>query len=1199
MGARHTKAESALVRSALSGLKSFRELEQRIESLATSNERGDVFEVFAEAYLAAVRKHDFRSVYPQDSAPAKKLRYVGLTRKDLGADGVAESILGGWCAYQVKFRSGRQGLNWEEMATFFGQADSSRLKHRFLLTNVDVLPSKALELRERFTAIRGSDFEKLDQNDFRIIEDYLTGSSSQLRNSEDFKRHEHQDEALRSIQTRLATASRACVFMACGSGKTLVALWAAEQSAARKVLVLVPSLALMKQVLGEWMKHTAWKSMAYLSVCSDSSVDTGLDEIRINPIECDFPVGTDASQVRRFLRTPFNGVKLVFTTYQSAQVVADGMRAEDVFDLAIFDEAHKTAGREGRRNTFALADRNIRIKKRLFFTATPRHFNPFNKDADGVMAKAYSMDDPFVYGETAYKLTFRDAVNAKIIVPYKVIVSVITSDQVTKEALGRGAVLIDGEDIRARQVASQLALKEAINKFSARHVFTFHHRVNAAKSFVATGPEGIARHLSGFATAYVDGSMSAAVRDGIVREFREAAVAILANARCLTEGVNVPGVDMVAFISPRRSRIDIVQAAGRAMRRAGDRKKVGYILLPLYVETAHGESIEEALVSSRCEELWEVLQALAEQDEMLADVIREGRRRKGIFGHSDANFGDFIEVIGEDINLERLRQAISVEAIARLGTNWDEMFGALVAYKSEFGDCYVPADFDRNRSLGIWAGTQRALYGRKKLDPGRVRLLEELGFDWDPHATQWSEMYQALSKYREAHGNCNVPQKYPANQQLAMWVGVQRLKYKKGGMPPERLRNLESIGFIWDPLEAIWDERFQELNAFKSIHGHSNVSSKFYLQPELGSWVTRQRVLYKNKSLRSDKILRLQSIGFQWTPYQDRWREMYSALLEFKEKNGHCNVPRTYKIKKGLSVWVTKQRVSYFNKSLRKDQCDQLESIGIDWDPVETRWKQQYQELKRFHEVHQHCSVPDAVSTHRALSIWVKRQRFLEKRGKLPGEKVRLLNALGYEWDPGGVRWDQMFLELKRFKAQNGHCNPTANKAGNQELVNWVIIQRVFRNKGKLAEDRIGKLDRLGFCWDMLTAKWEGMFSGLLAFRNRFGHCNVPDKFADNPSLGSWATTQRMIWKKGKLSPERIARLEKIGFVRDPRTAYWEQMVAEMRKFKKANGHCKVPRLYEKNLSLGYWAQNHRSAYMKGALEQSKIDQMRALGMID
>ncbi|MEO8428829.1 MAG: hypothetical protein ABI651_17150, partial [Verrucomicrobiota bacterium] len=166
-------------------------------------------------------------------------------------------------------------------------------------------------------------------------------------------------------------------------------------------------------------------------------------------------------------------------------MVGAALKPGEAFDLAVFDEAHKTAGRKGRNYAFALEDSNLPIRKRLFLTATPRHYNPLRKDKEGDAQLVFSMDRPEVYGPQAFRLTFAEAARREIICGYKVIISVITSEMVTNDLLSRGEVMVNGDAVLARQVANQIALRDAIEKYGASKVFTFHRDVKSAQSFVS------------------------------------------------------------------------------------------------------------------------------------------------------------------------------------------------------------------------------------------------------------------------------------------------------------------------------------------------------------------------------------------------------------------------------------------------------------------------------------------------------------------------------------------------------------------------------------------------------------------------------------------------------------------------------------------------------------------------------------------
>jgi superfamily II DNA or RNA helicase len=706
-------------------LNCFRELEAKIAALTTEKERGDAFEVFAEAYFATQPVEKAKQVLPFTAIPPSLRQKLGLHSKDVGVDGIVETFTGTYRAYQVKFRSRRDALTWRDTATFFGLAD--RFDERLLFTNSEDV-SEVAEQRRDFSSIRGTDLDRLEARDFDAIQAWLAGEQVVRKKKTPWP---HQVAALKDILPALRQADRATAIMACGTGKTQLSLWVAEAIAKRTVLVLVPSLALLRQTLKEWINETKWESYDYLCVCSDPTVSRGEDDLIMRPTELEFSVSTEPAQVRKFLSRPFKGVKIVFSTYQSADVVAGGMRRGDAFDIGIFDEAHKTAGREGAKFSFALMNKNLPIRKRLFLTATPRHYNLQQRDARGDPIEVFSMDRPEVYGQRVHTLTFAQAALQGIICRYKVVISVVTSQMLDHHQLRHGTVLVKGAEIRASQVANQIALAQAVQRHKLKKIFTFHRSVESARSFTGEGSEGVGNHLRGFATFHVNGAMPTADRDGLMDEFRAASQAVMSNARCLTEGIDVPTVDMVAFLTPKRSKVDIVQATGRAMRRA-DGKTTGYILVPLFVQQAKGESLDEAINRADFDEVWAVLQAMQEQDEVLDDCIHfilAGKKQ--IKGFDESRIRERVEVIGPNVSISKLRRAISTRCFTRLGRPWDTMVQQLLLFKKRFGNCRVPKNPRRPwKDLGQWVDAVRALKRNRHLPLEREDQLNTMGFDW-------------------------------------------------------------------------------------------------------------------------------------------------------------------------------------------------------------------------------------------------------------------------------------------------------------------------------------------------------------------------------------------------------------------------------------------------------------------------------------
>jgi superfamily II DNA or RNA helicase len=722
----HSSASRFIQAGLFSNLKTFSELERRIEKLPTAKSKGDAFEVFAEAYLNLFSLEKFKSIWVDKKIPPKIRIKLKLSPKDAGVDGIIETISGRYRGYQVKFRSDRKQLTYTDTATFFGLTDCC--DDRLLFTNSEDI-SNIAEERSDFGSIRGTDLDKLTPSDFIQIFNWLKSKRITFKKKNP---RPHQKQALKAIIPALKINDRVTAVMACGTGKTFVSLWVAESVASKTVLVLLPSLALLRQTLKEWVQNTSWEKYDFLCVCSDATVSQGEDELIVKPTELEFSVTTDSAKVKNFIKHQFDGIKIVFSTYQSANVVAHGMPRGFSFDFGVFDEAHKTSGIHGTSFNFGLENKNINIEKRLFLTATPRHYNLQKKDINGDPVLAYSMDQPEVYGPVVFNLSFAEAAKKKIICDYKVIISVITSPMIDQHFLNSGQVVLKNQPIVARQVANQLALKNALEKHDIKKIFTFHHNVASAKSFSSEGSEGISFHLPNFHVNHVNGSMTTAFREKVMEEFKHAETGLLSNARCLTEGIDVPAVDMVAFMSPKKSKVDIVQAIGRAMRIAIGKEK-GFIFIPLYLEQAKNESIESALERSNFQEIWAVLQAIQEQDEVFDQIIQQLNattklKRKGF---NDARLSEKLEIIGPTISVKKLQKSITTLLVARLCKSWDTMFQMLLLFKKKYGHTNVPLKAKKPWvELGIWVDNVRALKRNKNLKTDRVEKLSNIGFRW-------------------------------------------------------------------------------------------------------------------------------------------------------------------------------------------------------------------------------------------------------------------------------------------------------------------------------------------------------------------------------------------------------------------------------------------------------------------------------------
>ena len=1126
MPSRHPRAATLIAAGLYRGLSSFRELEARIAALPEEVARGDAFEIFVEGYFWTMRVFQSVDLWLVGQVPLDVRRTLNLPADAKGIDGVFRTKAGQDVPYQVKFRIGRAMLGVAEVATFLGLTE--RASDRLLVSNATRC-APDVENRDGLRLLRGSDFDALGPEDLAAIAAWLDERPAERSRAAP---RADQAKALAGIADALQTHPRATVVMPCGTGKTLVQLWAAEQLSPGTVLVLVPSLALLSQTLGEWSRHTSWGDrFEYLCVCSDPTVSAEQDAIAIRSTDVPFHVDTDPTVVRRFLNRPATGgVRVVFSTYQSAPIVARGLRGLAPFDLGIFDEAHKTTGVPGSTFAFGLEDARLRVRKRLFFTATPRHIDIRHRDREGDF-RMVSMDDPTAYGPRAYTQTFADAVALGIICDYRVVVAVVDPGEVDDFAMRHGITLVRGDLQATRWVATQIAVSKAIRATAATRVITFHTRVKQAALFASDTPRGIGQYLDGFIVDHVNGAQRVADRKDILSGFRDARQRLVTNARCLTEGVDLPAVDMVVFSNPRRSRVDIVQAVGRAMRKPHDGSKtLGYVVVPVLLAPHEAADLAEACAGTDWEDVIDVLAALRDQDARLDEIIRAQQVAKGrgeVF--NPRAFAERVQVLGPLVAVEVLERHVGALVLESLGVSWDERYGQLVAYNQQHGHCNVPTHLAENPTFGAWVNSQRLARRQNTLSSDRIARLDAIGFVWEPFDASWEEMYGALVAYQHAHGDCNVPRKYGENQRLSTWIHNQRRSRKRGTLSADRISQLDAIGFVWDTLDALWEEMYGALVAYKQRYGHCDVRKAYVDNPQLAGWVSHQRQLRKRGTLSADCISQLDAIGFVWDLRDALWEEMYAALVAYRRKHGDCDVPRGDLKNQRLGTWVLGQRQARKAGRLSKNHLVRLDAVGFSWRPHDSAWKEMYAALVAYKRKHGDCNVPTIHPKHQRLSEWVQNQRRSRKRGTLSADRISQLDAIGFVWDTLDALWEEMLAALVAYKRKHGDCNVPRDHAENPSLGTWVKKQRSAKSRGTLANERIARLDAIGFLWDPINTAWQEMFKALVAYRRQHGDCNVPRAYPANRKLARWVGAQREARGRGK--NDRVARLDAIGFV--------------------------------------------------------------------
>jgi predicted helicase len=634
---------------------------------ATSErEKGTLFEELTRQFLLhdARFAHQFKEIYLWSEWPERRTGDTGI---DLVAIPIRDDE--GPVAIQCKFYALGHRIQKADIDSFLSASGKEPFGRRIVVDTSGAPWGKNAQDAIEGQQIPVSRITLADLRDSDIDwRTYSLGSTQAPKTRERKVPRDHQVRARSAVMSGFEEHDRGTMVMACGTGKTFTALTIArefmeKEGGTARILFAVPSLALLKQTLDDWAAEadgafTAW------AVCSDTKVSSSArnDTAEESAVDLPIPATTDGQRLADSLTAndATEGLQVVFATYQSIEVIH---RAQEIagdqwrdFDLIICDEAHRTTGatltgKDESAFTKIHSNEFIRRAKTLYMTATPRIFaeNAKNRasEKDAILT---SMDDQDTYGPVFFRLGFGQAVKENLLTDYKVIILTVSEEEVSGQY--QTIAEMGGElnlDTAAKLTGCWNALAKRKNRGSdvdygedsapMRRAVAFCKDIKASKQVtdqfpdLVNGPFGLSDLSNDDASdnlqvecRHVDGTMNAAVRAREMDWLTEGAgtdevpvCRILTNARCLSEGVDVPTLDAVLFLSPRKSQVDVIQAVGRVMRRAPG-KDFGYIILPVAVPA--GMAPERALDDNkRFQVVWQVLKALRAHDERLDAAI--------------------------------------------------------------------------------------------------------------------------------------------------------------------------------------------------------------------------------------------------------------------------------------------------------------------------------------------------------------------------------------------------------------------------------------------------------------------------------------------------------------------------------------------------------------------------------------------------
>jgi predicted helicase len=688
-------------------------LEQIRQHSQSEREKGDRFEILMKAFFKTdpTWVDRFEDVWIWKEWP--DLSRFQFSQQDTGIDLVAKERNGGWCAIQCKCFDPHYNLQKSDIDSFFTLSGKKPFTARLIVSTTDkwsIHAEDALadqQIPTNRIGLADLAYSRIDWN--RVIPEQLNVLPLRSRKT----LLSHQQEAVSKVLTGFQSSDRGKLVMACGTGKTFTSLKIAEASVPQggTILFLSPSISLVSQSLTEWTREADDPFRAF-AVCSDSKVGKRKDPFEdIRTHDLAYPATTDAKKLAQAVQAQDSGQRtVIFSTYQSIEVLHEAQIHHGLpeFDLVICDEAHRTTGvtPSGEADSaFVAVHRSdyLLARKRLFMTATPRIY------ADSAKSKAkendiqvYSMDDETVYGPEFYRLGFGEAVNRRLLSDYKVLVLVMDQQDISR----RFPFLLgdEGEELRLPDVAKIIGCWNGLSKrvldqnheenlpnpVPMRRAVAFARSIADSRQISDQFDHIVTQYLDSFDSHeeiresplkcevnHVDGTYNILLRNSLLDWLKSDSgpnsCRILSNARCLSEGVDVPSLDAVIFLNPRDSVIDVVQSVGRVMRKSPD-KEYGYIILP--IATTWDMEPEEALDNNEnFRVVWTVLQALRAHDERLNAEINKIELNK--------KESDRIQVIGlketsppkpgipmtfDDQDIGQWKEAIYARIVKKCGT---------------------------------------------------------------------------------------------------------------------------------------------------------------------------------------------------------------------------------------------------------------------------------------------------------------------------------------------------------------------------------------------------------------------------------------------------------------------------------------------------------------------------------------------------
>lgn len=1044
----------------------------------TNKQIGDLFEEFTK-YLFIYHPNYAnitQKIWLYNEIPNTIKTKLNIPNKDEGIDLVMLSQSNKYYAIQCKFRTNKDTkIKWEELGTFVGMTFgiANGFENGFFVTNTTSI-TKNIMNSNKVIPLYGEFFDNIPSDVFKIIKSHLTNKSINHLQLNPCKPRDYQIKIIVETYLHFENNDRGYLEMACGSGKSLTAYWINSCMSNKLCIVAVPSLYLLSQFYNEFSTQTFLEKSYHQFILVGSDADVDNDKFYNNGLL----ITTDVTNIKVEITNIINKSKLddmelqnivILTTYQSSDKLITALNQLKLTpDLLIADEAHKTVGASNKQFNLLLDDKNLKIKKRLFMTATPKVYS-----GDGDNEKIISMDDEKWYGKQIYMYNTYNAITDKHLSDYQ-IVTMYTNNEYINGIIQKNKYINTEtmENEESHYVACAILLLNAMKNNECHHLVTYHNSINKSKKF-RNIMDSLKKYYDDDISVYhLDGTMSMNKRNNIVKSFKEANKVILTSARVLNEGINIPEIDSECFIDPRTSMIDTVQCIGRSLR-LHKNKTIAKIFVPTLVDDIN--TIDENKAFGN---IIRIIKSMSNTDTGITEyfVAKKNGKEHNRTLIKHVNLMN-TEKIGEDINIDEWINEIEMR-IWKKSDGREYMYQKVKEWIEKNNK--VPSKHSRNseeKQLGIWCSDRRYAKSIGTLDKEMINNLESLKiWFWDINEKNKSK-YEQLLKW--VCDNNKIPSQTavdPIEHTLGRMCSTIRKSYYNNSLSMQRIKKFESIpNWFWTKSDP-FDGHYNELIEFFTKHKKMPASrAKDIKEKKLGRWCSQMKSMKNMGKLEKSKVDKLNKLSF-WKWYNKSnivkksfdeayknvhgWVIQYDKLPTLSTKNNNEHI---------LGSWCAIQRRLYKTNALSDARIKKLELIK-GWYWIQENFSDELIiKIQTFIETYN--KMPSQTSkniTECKLGQVCQQLRTKKKNNKLSESEIkRLETILLWFWiDETNVTtiktFDENYNDVKTWISVNNKM-PSAKSADilERKYGEWCQRQRNRNRIGKLEVIKINKLNQI------------------------------------------------------------------------------------------------------------------------------------------